>query len=95
MPKTRRRYRSPNPPCSGSNFRGRSPATIINAQIDQLRDDGKLYAEKLEAAGVRVKRTLYSGVTHEFFCMGGAVAKAKLAMAEGCEELGASFGKAT
>ena len=75
------------------DFKKLSPATIINAQIDPLRDDGKLYAEKLQAAGVRVKRTLYSGVTHEFFGMGGAVAKAKLAMAEACEALEASFGK--
>lgn len=77
------------------NFKKLSPATIINAQIDLLRDDGKLYAEKLQAASVRVKRALYSGVTHEFFGKGGAVAKAKPAMAEACEALEASFGKTT
>ncbi len=75
------------------NFAKLPSATIINAEIDPLRDDGKLYAEKLKAAGVPVKRTSYAGVTHEFFGMGAAVAKAKVAMTEGTEALATSFGR--
>ncbi len=77
------------------DFKGLPPATIINAEIDPLRDDGKLYAEKLKSAGVPVKRTVYSGVTHEFFGMGAAVAKGKLAMQEAAEGFETAFGRKT
>jgi len=70
---------------------GLPPATIINADLDPLRDDGAMYAGTLRAAGVRVKRTLYTGVTHEFFGMGAQVAKARAAMREGAAALRASF----
>ncbi|MBD5656246.1 MAG: alpha/beta hydrolase [Candidatus Eremiobacteraeota bacterium] len=66
---------------------GMSPATIINADLDPLRDDGATYAGALKAAGVKVTRTVYRGVTHEFFGMGAAVAKAKSAMQEGATAL--------
>ncbi len=72
---------------------GLPPTTIINADLDPLRDDGATYATALQAAGVTVKRTLYSGVTHEFFGMGGAVAKAKAAMTEATTALKASFSR--
>lgn len=70
---------------------GMPPATIINADLDPLRDDGAAYAAHLKAAGVLVTRTLYKGVTHEFFGMGAIVAKAKQAMDEGVAALKSSF----
>ncbi len=70
---------------------GLPSATIINADLDPLRDDGAIYAMKLKAAGVSVTHTLYKGVTHEFFGMGGAVAKAKLAMHEATTALTTAF----
>lgn len=70
---------------------GLPPATIINADLDPLRDDGAMYAARLHVAGVRVKRTLYKGVTHEFFGMGSQVAKARAAMREGAAALRASL----
>jgi len=68
------------------------PATIINADIDPLRDDGANYAAKLKASGVPVTRTVYSGVTHEFFGMGAVVDKARAAMAQANAALRAAFG---
>jgi acetyl esterase/lipase len=53
------------------------PATIVTAEIDPLRDDGREYAKKLKAAGVEVQAKDYTGVTHEFFGMGAVVDEAK------------------
>lgn len=49
---------------------------IITAGIDPLHDEGKMLADKLEAAGVKVTYKDYSGVTHEFFGMGAVVPEA-------------------
>ncbi|HKK62435.1 MAG TPA: alpha/beta hydrolase, partial [Bacteroidales bacterium] len=43
------------------------PVLIMNAQIDPLRDDGRLYAEKLEKAGQNVTYIEYPGILHGFF----------------------------
>lgn len=56
---------------------GLPPTTIINAQIDPLRSDGEMLAEKLKAAGVMTEQKTYSGVTHEFFGMAAVVPQAK------------------
>jgi len=68
------------------------PATIINADIDPLRDDGAEYAAKLKASGVPVTRTVYPGVTHEFFGMQAAVGSARRAMAQANAALRAALG---
>lgn len=80
-------------PLRAKSFAGLPPATIINAELDPLRDDGKLYADKLRAAGVAVTRTVYPGTTHEFFGMGPAVEKARQAMAEATGAFKARFAK--
>lgn len=66
---------------------GLPPVTIINAQIDPLREDGALLEAALKTAGVKVTRTVYNGVTHEFFGMAAAVKKAADAQAEGGKAL--------
>jgi acetyl esterase len=52
------------------------PITIINAEIDPLRSDGDMLADKLKAAGNNVTHKTFAGVTHEFFGMDAVVAKA-------------------
>ena len=59
-----------------ANLSGLPPTTIINAQIDPLREDGVLLAAALKKAGVKVDQKLYAGATHEFF---GAAAVVKAA----------------
>jgi acetyl esterase/lipase len=76
-------------------LKGLPPITIINAQIDPLRSDGDLLAEKLKADGNDVTHKLYSGVTHEFFGMDAVVAKAKEAQDFAVAQLQKGFGGST
>jgi Esterase/lipase len=48
------------------------PALVQTADLDPLRDEGKLYAERLAAAGVPVRHTNYVGVPHGFASFPGA-----------------------
>lgn len=73
------------------DLKGLPPATIIGAEIDPLRSEGKRYADRLREAGVPVTYKLYDGVTHEFFGMGAVVDKAKQAVALAGQDLKASF----
>lgn len=70
-----------------ADLSGMPATTIVNAEIDPLRDDGKLLANKLEAAGVEVKRRQFDGVTHEFFGMGAVLETAKQAVEFGAGRL--------
>jgi acetyl esterase len=70
---------------------GLPPTTVITAEIDPLRSEGKLLAKNLKAAGVKVDALDYTGVTHEFFGMGAAVAKAKKAERAVGKDLKAAF----
>ena len=74
-----------------ANLAGLPPATIINAEIDPLASDGQFLADKLRAAGVKTKREVYTGVTHEFFGMDAAVAAAAKAQDFAAQELKAAF----
>lgn len=60
-----------------ADLKGLPPVTIINAELDPLRSDGEMLADKMKAAGNDVTHKLYTGVTHEFFGMDAVVAKAK------------------
>lgn len=75
------------------NLRGLPPATVITAQIDPLRSEGKTYADHLRAAGDPVVYRNYNGVTHEFFGMGAVVDKAKQANALAAQGLQSAFSK--
>ncbi len=72
---------------------GLPPVTIINAQIDPLRSDGEMLADRLRAAGVTVQQKTFSGVTHEFYGMAAAVAKAKEAEAWAADAIKQAFSR--
>lgn len=78
-----------------ADVKGLPPFTIVTAQIDPLRDDGKMLAAKLKAGGVAVQYREYPGVTHEFFGMANVVAKAKDAEMAVAEDLKSAFAAAT
>jgi acetyl esterase len=48
------------------------PALVQTADLDPLRDEGRLYAERLAAAGVPVRHTNYVGTPHGFASFPGA-----------------------
>jgi len=73
------------------NLSGLPTATVITADIDPLRSEGQAYAQKLREAGVNVKATNYTGVTHEFFGTGAVVDKGKKAVSEAAAGLRAGF----
>lgn len=60
-----------------TDLRGLPQATIIAAQVDPLRAEGRDLAQALREQGVDVDRRQYDGVTHEFFGMDAVVAKAR------------------
>lgn len=63
------------------------PTLIIAAEIDPLQTEGKLLADKMQAAGVNTTYKLYIGVTHEFFGMAAIIPEAKAAQALAAEQL--------
>jgi len=75
-----------------ANLRDLPPVTIILAEIDPLRSDGEMLAEKLKGAGNAVTQKVYSGVTHEFFGMDAVVAKAAEAQDFAVAQLQKGFG---
>ena len=78
-------------PYHAESLIGLPPATVINAQIDPLLDDGIKYANKLGAANVPVVHKISKGVTHEFFGLAGLVTEATEAVAMACHELRRAF----
>ncbi len=74
-----------------ANLKGLPPTTIIGAQYDPLRTEGKLLADNLKAAGVATNYKLYNGTTHEFFGMAAIVEQAKEAQALVATDLKSAF----
>lgn len=69
-------------PILAESHAGVAPALVITAQYDPLRDQGKAYADKLEAAGVDVTYTNYDGMVHAFFQLAPICDAGKAAITE-------------
>ncbi len=77
-----------------ANLRGLPSSTVITAEIDPLRTEGEMLAEKLEAAGVDTRSKTFHGSTHEFFGMGLVLPDAAAAQTFAAHELKRAFGTA-
>lgn len=80
-------------PIKAKTLVGLPAATIILAEIDPLRSEGKAYGEKLAKDGVLVKTKIYKGVAHEFFGMGAVVSEGKEAVKFVADQLIHAFDK--
>jgi len=78
-----------------ANLKGLPPATIVTAQIDPLRSEGKTLADRLEEAGVEVDYKNYEGSSHEFFGMGVVLDDAKAAQQQAAAGFAKGFGSTT
>lgn len=74
-------------PLRATDLRGLPPTTIIAAEIDPVRSDGEMYAQRLREAGVPVKYHYCKGMTHEFFGMSAVVEKAHQAVGMAARDL--------
>jgi acetyl esterase len=69
------------------------PAFILTAGYDPLRDEGRAYADRLQAAGVPVRYRCYESMIHGFIMMGGVVDAANRALSECAQALAEAFAK--
>ncbi len=68
-------------PLRAADLSGLPPAYVVTAGFDPLRDEGKAYADKLDAAGVPITYVNYPGMIHGFFSLRGLIPKAREAVA--------------
>jgi acetyl esterase len=64
------------------DLRGLSPALVVTAECDVVRDDGERYGGRLREAGVPTMVPRYGGVIHGFFALAGLLARADAAQAQ-------------
>ena len=69
-------------PIFADDLSGLPRTLIITAEHDTLRDEGKAYADKLEASGVPTEYSCYGGMIHGFLQMAGLVDEAQSAIDE-------------
>ena len=77
-----------------ADLRGLPEATVICAELDPLRSEGELLAQRLQDVGVKVRQHTFHGVTHEFFGMGLVVKDAAMAEQMAAHNLKRAFGTA-
>ena len=84
-----------NPYCSplaAEDHSGLPPAFIVCAEFDPLSDDGRNYAEKLNAAGTPVTFRLYEGMIHGFLFMSGVLDQSKVLLDDIGREVQSALG---
>ena len=78
-------------PLLAASHAGLPPAYVLTAGYDPLLDEGRAYAERLAASGVKVAYKEYSDMVHGFILFGGVLDVANAAVAECCEHLKSRF----
>jgi acetyl esterase len=69
-------------PLHHPDLSGLPPALIVTAGFDPLQDEGKAYAEALEAAGVPVEYVHFDDMIHGFISMPGILERGRQGLAQ-------------
>lgn len=72
-------------PLRADSLTGVASATVITAECDPLRDEGSIYAARLQQAGVAVEHKCWDGVFHGFISMVGNMQAADAALELGAQ----------
>ncbi len=78
-------------PLLAADHTGVAPAFIATCELDPIRDEGNLYAEKLAAAGVEVQHKEWAGQPHVLFQLSPVLDDGKALLAECVEALQKAF----
>jgi acetyl esterase len=79
-------------PLQARDLSGLAPALVVTAEYDVVRDDGELYAARLQEAGVQTTLARYDGMIHNFHFSYEEVDRARDAVDLIVEHLKAAFG---
>ena len=74
-------------PAQVTNLSGLPPALVVTAGFDPLQDEGRDYAQALQAAGVEATHRHYPSLVHDFYIMGDV----SPAVAPAAKEAGAAI----
>ena len=78
-------------PLRAPDHSGLPPAYILTAGFDTLRDEGRLYAEALQRAGVTTTYECFEGMIHGFINLGRVLAAAHHALYRAAQALKTVF----
>ena len=78
-------------PLHHPNLSGTAPAYVMTAGLDPLMDEGKAYADALQAAGVEVEYSCWETTIHGFLQMGKVIPAAADALVEAAEYMKRRF----
>ena len=78
-------------PLLATSLAGLPPAYVLTAGYDPLVDEGRDYADRLAAEGVKTEYKEYPDMVHGFLLMGGVLDTANEAMAGCCAALRGAF----
>ena len=79
-------------PLLAKDFNGLPPAFVLTAGYDPLRDEGRAYADRLIAAGIKTTYVNYPGTIHGFFSLTRFLSQGLKANDEAAAVMGAHFG---
>lgn len=78
-------------PLLAHDHSGVAPAFIATCELDPIRDEGNLYADKLKAAGVAVTHKVWPGQPHLLFQLSPVLDDGKALIEESASALKAAF----